>query len=124
LALILVIDDDAFYRSVIRRILEENGHEVIEAEGGAEGIEAWREWRPHMVITDMSMPGMDGRKVIETIRTADDQSLIIAVSGEGQFYNIDFLNAARDLHVDGILRKLDSKFCVLHEIESILRKLS
>jgi CheY-like chemotaxis protein len=124
LALILVIDDDAFYRSVIRRILEENGHEVIEAEGGAEGVEAWREWTPQMVITDMSMPGMDGREVIETIRAEHSRALIIAVSGGGEFYNIDFLNAARDLHVDGILRKLDSKFWVMHEIESILLKSS
>ena len=56
MAKILLIDNDGFYRGVIRQILEDDGHQVIEASNGVEGLEIYRTHRPTLVITDMRMP--------------------------------------------------------------------
>jgi two-component system, chemotaxis family, sensor kinase CheA len=120
-ALILVIDDDSFYRSVIRRILEDAGHAVVEADDGIEGIECYRQRHPAVVITDIFMPGMDGSEVIRTLKEIGGQAGIIAVSGGGAFYDIDFLDMAKKLGADAILRKLDPKERVLDEIDRILQ---
>ena len=71
MAMILLIDDDGFYRGVIRPILEDDGHQVIEASNGAEGLEIYRMRRPALVITDMRMPGVGGTEVIKSLREID-----------------------------------------------------
>src|SRR5262249_28059630 len=70
-AQILLIDDDGFYRGLIRQILEEGGHQVIEATDGPEGVERFRAQRPDLVLTDMRMPGVDGAEVIRSLRQLD-----------------------------------------------------
>jgi len=119
-ALILVIDDDRIYLSVVRRVLEEAGHQVIETTTGEEGIRLYRERNPAVVITDIFMPGMDGNEVIRLLRGLDGEVGIIAVSAGGAFYDIDFLETAKKLGADAILRKLDPKERVLAEIDRLL----
>src|SRR5205823_6063631 len=119
-ALILVIDDDRIYLSVVRRVLEEAGHQVIETTTGEEGIKLYRERDPAVVITDIFMPGMDGNEVIRLLRGLDGEVGIIAVSAGGAFYDIDFLETAKKLGADAILRKLDPKERVLAEIDRLL----
>lgn len=119
-AVILVIDDDRFYLSVIRRILEEAGHQVLEATGGAEGIALFQERKPAVVITDIFMPDMDGNEVIRLVRSMDKQVGVIAVSAGGAFYDIDFLETAKKLGADAILRKLDPKDRILAEINRLI----
>jgi len=121
-ASILVIDDDRFYLSVIRRILEDAGHQVLEATGGADGIALFQEQKPAVVITDIFMPGMDGNEVIRQLRSMDREVAIIAVSAGGAFYDIDFLETARKLGADAILRKLDPKDRILAEIDRLVGK--
>ena len=120
MALILVIDDDRIYLSVVRRVLEEAGHQVIETTTGEEGIRLYRERNPAVVITDIFMPGMDGNEVIRLLRGLDGEVGIIAVSAGGAFYDIDFLETAKKLGADAILRKLDPKERVLAEIGRLL----
>ena len=122
MALILVIDDDRFYLSVIRRILEDAKHQVVETTSGAEAIELYREHNPAIVITDIFMPGMDGNEVIRVLRGIDSQMGIIAVSAGGAFYDIDFLETAKKLGADAILRKLDPKERILAEINRLIGK--
>ena len=118
--MILLIDDDSFYRSVIRRILEDEGHQVIEALDGAEGLEMYRLYKPALVITDMRMPGVEGAEVIKTIRQMDRRARIIAVSGAGTFYNVDFFQLAKEVGADVILRKLDPTDRVVVEVNRVL----
>lgn len=122
MAAILVIDDDRFYLSLIRRILEDAGHQVLESTTGPEGIALYREREPDLVITDIFMPGMDGNEVIRQLRSMDREVAIIAVSAGGAFYDIDFLETARKLGADAILRKLDPKDRILAEIERLVGK--
>lgn len=118
----LVIDDDRFYLGVIRRILEDASHQIIEATNGSEGIELYRERKPAIVITDIFMPGMDGNEVIRVLRGIDPHMGIIAVSAGGAFYDIDFLDMAKKLGADAILRKLDPKERILAEIDRLLER--
>jgi CheY-like chemotaxis protein len=119
LALVLVIDDDRLYLNMIRRILEDAGHQVIETTSGSEGITLYREQQPAVVITDIFMPGMDGNEVIRVLRGIDAKVGIIAVSAGGAFYDIDFLDTAKKLGADAILRKLDPRERILAEIERL-----
>ena len=119
MAAILVIDDDRFYLSLIRRVLEDAGHQVQETTTGPEGISLYRERKPDVVITDIFMPGMDGNEVIRQLRSMDRDVVIIAVSAGGAFYDIDFLETARKLGANAVLRKLDPKERILAEIKSL-----
>jgi CheY-like chemotaxis protein len=122
MAWILVIDDESYYRGVIRRILESRGHRVIEASDGAEGLEAFNEHQPDIVITDMIMAGLSGEEVIRAIRQTGLPVGIIAVSGDCAFYNVDSLQLAQRLGADAILRKLDPMQRILTEVDLVLAK--
>ncbi len=125
MALILVIDDDGFYLDVLRNVLTDEGHEVVLAQGGIEGITLYQDRRrgrrPDLVITDMRMPGVDGTDVIRSLRKYDSNARIIAVSGATTFYDIDFLRLARDVGADAILRKLDPMERIVVEVNSLLK---
>lgn len=57
---ILVVDDDQFTRQLLRRVMEKEGYQVIEAANGEQGLEAYQRLKPHLVLLDALMPVMDG----------------------------------------------------------------
>lgn len=123
MACILIIDDDNFFRGVFRRILESGGHEVIDAEGGAEGIEAFEKHRPALTVVDIFMPDMDGSEVIRQLKTRDANARIIAISGRNLFHdNDDYIEQVKKQGAAAILRKLDSREMVLAEIGRVLKR--
>lgn len=125
MALILIIDDDNFFRGVFRRILEGGGHEVVDADGGAEGIEAYEKHRPGLTIVDIFMPDMEGGEVIRQLKQRDANARIIAISGRNLFHdNDDYIDEIKQQGASAILRKLDSREMVLAEIARILRTAS
>ncbi|HYJ41812.1 MAG TPA: PAS domain S-box protein [Steroidobacteraceae bacterium] len=86
---ILVIDDDPLLLKSLRDTLEVDGHEVITANGGQAGIEAFveshAEGRPFpVVITDLGMPHVDGRKVAATIKASVPATLVLMLTGWGR----------------------------------------
>jgi CheY-like chemotaxis protein len=125
MALILVIDDDGFYLDVLRNVLTDEGHEVMLAQGGVEGLALYQDRRrgrqPDLVITDMRMPGIDGSDVIRSLRKIDAHVRIIAVSGATTFYDIDFLRLAKDVGANAILRKLDPMERIVVEVNALLK---
>lgn len=71
---IAIIEDDPDARRLLRRILQARGdYQILEAEGGREGIELVRHYHPDLVLLDLMMPEVDGFEVLETIRA--DQEL-------------------------------------------------
>jgi len=119
-ALILLIDDDAFYRGVLRQILEDGGHQVIEAANGHDGLERFRTQRPDLVITDMRMPGFDGGEVIRKLRETSKDVCILAVSGFATLRSAEDLQAASAVGANAILSKLSPLDGILGTIDRIL----
>jgi DNA-binding NtrC family response regulator len=86
---LLIVDDDPLLTKSLRDTLEAEGHEVRAAGGGREGIEAFRtaceESRPFgVVITDLGMPYVDGRRVAEAVKTMSPTTPVIMLTGWGQ----------------------------------------
>lgn len=82
---VLIVDDAAFMRMMIRDILTKNGYEVTgEAENGAKAIEKYRELIPDLVIMDITMPEVDGIQAVREIKKIDSDSKIIMCSAMGQ----------------------------------------
>ena len=69
MARILVVDDDARNLRLAVAMLQQAGHEVLSAAGGAEGIEAALAHAPDLVLMDVQMPGMDGVAALKRLRT-------------------------------------------------------
>jgi PAS domain S-box-containing protein len=84
--LILVVDDEADVRSVVRRTLEKHGYRVLTAAEGAEAMGLFAQHRAEVraVITDMMMPDMDGPALVRTLRHLDPQLPILGMTGLGE----------------------------------------
>ncbi|MCB9591600.1 MAG: hybrid sensor histidine kinase/response regulator [Sandaracinaceae bacterium] len=85
MARILHIEDDAKNRLLVRKLLQSAGHEVIDAEGGIEGIRLARERTPDLVLVDVRMPDLDGYEVTLRLRgiTGLEGVPIVAITAEG-----------------------------------------
>lgn len=82
---ILIVDDTAFMRMMIRDILTKNGYEVVgEANDGAQAIEKYKELRPDLVTMDITMPEMDGIQALKEIKKIDPNAKVIMCSAMGQ----------------------------------------
>jgi two-component system, chemotaxis family, chemotaxis protein CheY len=82
---ILIVDDAAFMRMMIRDILGKNGYEVVgEAENGARAIERYKDLIPDLVIMDITMPEVDGIQAVKEIKKVNAEAKIIMCSAMGQ----------------------------------------
>jgi two-component system chemotaxis response regulator CheY len=82
---ILVVDDAAFMRMMIKDILVKNGYEVVgEASNGAEAVVRFRELEPDLVTMDITMPEMDGITALKEIKKTHPQARIVMCSAMGQ----------------------------------------
>ena len=78
---IVLIDDEADIREVTTLALEDSGFQVVTAENDTTGVETCAHFRPHIVITDVRMPGMDGIQVLETVKQRwPDKEVIVATA--------------------------------------------
>jgi two-component system, chemotaxis family, chemotaxis protein CheY len=85
MARIMVVDDAAFMRTVLKKILSEAGHEVVgEATDGVEACAKYAELKPDLVTMDITMPNMDGVQALKQIRATDGNARIIMCSAMGQ----------------------------------------
>jgi two-component system chemotaxis response regulator CheY len=82
---ILIVDDAAFMRMMIKDILSKNGYDVVgEAENGAKAIEKYKELLPDLVIMDITMPEVDGIQAVKEIKKVNPESVVIMCSAMGQ----------------------------------------
>lgn len=82
---VLICDDAAFMRMMIKDILSKNGYEIAgEAENGVKAVEKYNETKPDLVLMDITMPEMDGIQALKTIKSGDPSAMVIMCSAMGQ----------------------------------------
>ena len=82
---VLIVDDAAFMRMMIKDILQKNGFDVVgEASNGVEAVNLYKKERPDVVTMDITMPDMDGIEAVKEIRVYDSNAKIIMCSAMGQ----------------------------------------
>ena len=81
MARILIVDDEELVRNTLRRILQREGHDVVEAENVERGLEIFRSPRIDLVLADLFMPVMDGLAMLNELRQEFPEANLIAISG-------------------------------------------
>lgn len=118
MAKILIVDDSRTSRKILRGLLEENGHEIVdEAVNGQEGVQKFQTLKPDVVTMDITMPVLDGMEALKMIKALKPDSKVIMVTAAGQKNKmIDCIK----LGADEFLTKPFDKT----EIISVINKLS
>jgi len=82
---VLIVDDAAFMRMMIKDILTKNGYTILgEAQTGKEAVEMYQKFKPDLVTMDITMPEMNGIDAVRAIRKTDPVARIIMCSAMGQ----------------------------------------
>ena len=82
---VLIADDAAFMRMMIKNILTDAGYEIVgEAENGAVAVAKYRELKPDLITMDITMPEMDGLTALKEIRGEDPTARVVMCSAMGQ----------------------------------------
>lgn len=82
---VLIVDDAAFMRMMIKDILTKNGFEVVgEAQDGVQAVEKYQELTPDLVTMDITMPEKDGITALKEIKALNSNAIIIMCSAMGQ----------------------------------------
>ncbi len=102
---ILVIEDEAQMRKLLRQVLEDAGYEVEEAPDGLEGVRLYRENPADLIITDMIMPKKEGMETILDLKLEFPNVKIIAISGGGRVGAEPYLQIAEGFGAERVFRK-------------------
>jgi len=80
---VLIIDDNRDIAEILSSLLEKEGHEVMVAYNGTQGIANARQFRPEVLICDIGLPGLNGYQVAQTFRTDEELKDVILISLTG-----------------------------------------
>ena len=124
MARILVIDDEADSRALVSQALEADGHEVIPATDGAEGLVLQRQRPADLVITDIFMPEADGIETIHELKKDFPRLKVIAMSGGGRSPSMlgSVLTTVNALGIDAFLRKPFDFRTLLQSVRQVLQQ--
>lgn len=117
---ILFVDDEESQRDVMQRVLRKMGYTVTLSSGSVEALEILKHEYFPLIITDLSMPGMDGTKLCENIRSNNYRSIVYALSGFIESYQAERLE---DVGFDGYLRKPATTAMIQQAVDGAFDKL-
>ena len=120
MAKIMLVDDAAFMRMMIKNALTASGYtDFVEAQDGAEAVTKYEEEKPDMVIMDITMPNMDGLQALKKIREADPSAKIVMCTAMGQESMV--VDAIKSGARDFIVKPFDAQR-VVQTVNGILGK--
>ncbi|HEY6923238.1 MAG TPA: GAF domain-containing protein, partial [Steroidobacteraceae bacterium] len=120
MAKILIIDDNAMNRKVMAALLGHEGHDIIEAHDGADGLAAVRAQRPELVISDILMPTMDGYEFVRQLRAQPDTAGTPVIFNTAYYHEREARNLAEVCRVERVLMKPTRAADVLSAIAQVL----
>ena len=87
---LLLVEDDTSLAYIEKSTPEDivGGYEVVTAENGKEGLKAWQEFKPDVIISDIDMPEMNGIEMVKRIRETDGDTLILFATGPSSPKNV------------------------------------
>jgi len=103
---ILVVDDEQDIRQDLCDALRDVGYHIHEAANGKAGLQAYAEYGPNLIITDIAMPEVDGIELIRTIRKENYKIPIIAISGGWEYLEVADLFGANKAFFKPLQRNL------------------
>jgi DNA-binding response OmpR family regulator len=115
---VLVVDDDADIRGLVRELLERQGYDVAEAANGREGLRAFYAAPPDVVLLDVSMPELDGWETLERIRDLSDVPVAMLTARAAELEKVRGLKAGADDYVTKPFGRQE----LLARIEALLRR--
>jgi two-component system response regulator ResD len=113
---VLVVDDDAVLRRVVRAVLEADGFRVLEAHNGQQGLELAASEQPRVVILDVMMPGLDGVEVCRRLDHRATKVLMLTALGD-----VTTEVASLEAGARGYLTKPFSSMELLDRVEELLK---
>jgi CheY-like chemotaxis protein len=119
---VLVAEDNADMRAMMKMVLEEAGYDTQFAADGRGALELQREHPADVLITDIFMPETDGMETIDRFKSRFPQTRIIAMSGGGEKSRMDYLTIADNLGVNATLRKPFDAKTLLQTLRIVLRR--
>jgi len=122
MARILIIDDDRQVRTMLKMVLEREGHTVTTADNGVVGIKLFKETNAQLVISDIIMPEKEGIEVIVEIKSLNDKTKIMAISGGGRISSGNYLSLAQTLGADTVLHKPVERQELINEVNNLLNQ--
>ena len=99
---ILIVDDDKFYATMVTRILE-NSYVCEQHENAQNALTAYKQFEPHLILTDFQMPGMDGYELAKALRQDGYQGRITLMTTSAAYARR--LHDDLDNHFDEVLQK-------------------
>ena len=115
---VLLVDDSGLARRSTRRVLEQAGYEVVEADDGLSALERFAVDKPDIVLLDLVMKGMYGLDVLEKLREMDPLARVIVISADVQTSSRDMVQAAGG---SGFISKPAPAAQVVAMIEQVLK---
>jgi DNA-binding NtrC family response regulator len=99
---VLIIDDEAYAREHLAKVIEKKGYKVFTAGTGEDGLGIYKEHRPNCVFLDILLPGIDGEDVFVYLKEMDPEVNVYFITGQDDIISV---NKAMDMGARGFLTK-------------------
>ena len=96
---ILVVDDEPQITRVLRTSLAAQGYDIRVANSGEMALEIMKDWQPHLIITDLSMPSIDGVQLCRHVRTISQVPIVVLSVRDNERQKVEALDAGADDYV-------------------------
>jgi diguanylate cyclase (GGDEF)-like protein/PAS domain S-box-containing protein len=120
MANILVVDDNASNRKLVVTLLSHEGHRLIEASDGVDGLEAARAEHPDLVISDILMPSMDGFEFVRRLRADEKLNNVAVIFYTAHYHEPEARNLAKACRVSRVIVRSSGAAGIVRAVAEVL----